>query len=406
MAVAGSVYSYTTPPDLSGYIWFASYAVLHLITYGLLITAPKSPSRGRILAAFASYFAMASVFFSLPVWLLGTGHPLLSYCAGIGLATMFVFMIWRKDAPAALLPFEIGLACVTASVLGWQFFQMAELLIQQIVVVLLTFSSCLYYAMTLYTTRRDQRRLRLTAQRSLQAQKMESLGRMSGGIAHDFNNMLTVVQGNLELFDEIRDPEERAEMIAQAHHSAVRASGLVRQLLSFARQAPLSPRELRAGEVMAQIDAMAGRLLPSSLTFEVLPAPKQLRLWADSDGLVSALLNLLLNARDAVDQKGQVTLWASSAGAEDLRAHGLNPGVGARRYVAFHVRDDGPGLPEGSEAQIFEPFFTTKPVGAGTGLGLASARGFAQQSSGGLAVSSKPGCTTFTLYVPVGLPAR
>ncbi|MEM6389673.1 MAG: hypothetical protein AAF825_07515, partial [Pseudomonadota bacterium] len=224
VAVAGSVYSYTTPPDLSGYIWVASYAVLHLITYGLLITAPKSPSRGRILAAFASYFAMASVFFSLPVWLLGTGHPLLSYCAGIGLATMFVFMIWRKDAPAALLPFEIGLACVTASVLGWQFFQMAELLIQQIVVVLLTFSSCLYYAMTLYTTRRDQRRLRLTAQRSLQAQKMESLGRMSGGIAHDFNNMLTVVQGNLELFDEIRDPEERAEMIAQAHHSAVRAS--------------------------------------------------------------------------------------------------------------------------------------------------------------------------------------
>ncbi|MEL6532007.1 MAG: ATP-binding protein, partial [Pseudomonadota bacterium] len=156
----------------------------------------------------------------------------------------------------------------------------------------------------------------------------------------------------------------------------------------------------------AQIDAMAGRLLPSSLTFEVLPAPKQLRLWADSDGLVSALLNLLLNARDAVDQTGQVTLWASSAGAEDLRAHGINPGVAVRRYVAFHVRDDGPGLPEGSEAQIFEPFFTTKPVGAGTGLGLASARGFAQQSGGGLAVTSKPGCTTFTLYVPVGLPAR
>lgn len=406
VAVAGAVYSYTTPPDLSGYIWAGAYVLLHLITFAILATAPNAPSRARVFLGFASYFTLCTVFFSLPLMLLGSGNPLLSYCAGAGLAAMFIYMVWRKDVPAALLPYEVALTFITGAVLGHEFYQMAELPIQKAIVVLLTFTTCLYYSMTLYTTRRDQRRLRAANQRSLQAQKMESLGRMSGGIAHDFNNMLTVVQGNLELYGEIRDPDERQEVVRQAHRSATRASSLVRQLLSFARQAPLQPRELEAGDVIGQIEAMAGRLLPSSLIFEVRPTPKQLRLWADHDGLISALLNLLLNARDAVGQSGKITLWASPALPEQLRDQGVDLGKAPRRYTAFHIRDDGPGLPLGSEVQIFEPFYTTKPPGAGTGLGLASARGFAQQSGGGLVVSSVPGCTTFTLYLPVGLGAR
>lgn len=397
VTLSGTAYSYTTPPDYRGYYWVIAYLLLQAATFALLKTAPDTPSRLRSILALGSYFATASVFFSLPVALVLTGEPILAYCAGIGLASLFIFTIWRQEPPPVLLPFDIFLGWVTGAALLWRFFPLAETVIAQIITVLLTVTLLIYFSMTLYMIRRDQTRLRVAAERSLEAQKMEALGRLSGGIAHDFNNILTVVQGNLELYRELGDAADKSELIEEAHHSALRASGLARHLLSFARQAPLAPRALAADEVMNTVNAMSKRLLPASIEVAMPPVPAKLTVRTDLDALISALLNLIINARDAVGQSGHIVVWASAATADELRRAGLCHS--GRAFVGFHVRDNGPGLPEAAQSKIFEPFFTTKPVGQGVGLGLPSAKGFAEQSGGSLSVDSRPGDTVFSLYL-------
>ncbi len=246
--------------------------------------------------------------------------------------------------------------------------------------------------------------------RLAQAEKLEAVGQLAGGVAHDFNNLLTAVLGNLDLVAAAVPPTDPARLdLAEARRAAERAAELTRQLLAYGRRQVLSPRLLDVNAVLAENAVLLRRTLPATMTFDLAPAPSVPRVRADPGQLVRVLMNLVLNARDAVRAAGggAVRIETRERRIDEVglpgRGHG-SPGTGAPapgRYVAIVVADTGTGMEAATRARVFEPFFTTKPVGEGTGLGLATVFGIVAQSGGTVQVESEPGRgTTFTVLLP------
>jgi two-component system, cell cycle sensor histidine kinase and response regulator CckA len=246
----------------------------------------------------------------------------------------------------------------------------------------------------------------ITQQRHLeeqlrQAGKLEAIGQLAGGVAHDFNNLLTAVLGNLALVQESLPAGDRnRELIAAAEKAAWRAAELTKQLLGFARRAPihLAPVDLNAA--VAETMAILHRTIDPRIMIDVVAAPDLPRVLADAGQINQILLNLCLNARDAMPQGGCLTIAPTQVEVSDAEARGR---IGARpgRFVRLMVRDTGVGIQPEVRAHIFEPFFTTKEPGKGTGLGLAMVRGLVQQHDGWIEFKSDVGAgTTFDVYLP------
>jgi len=235
----------------------------------------------------------------------------------------------------------------------------------------------------------------------LRAQKMEALGHLTGGLAHDFNNLLTVVIGNLGLLAEQRcDAPETHEFVEPALQAARRGADLIRRLLSFARQQPLKAEAVDAVQAVTNVARMVRSSMPESLQIELHCGARPLWTWIDPSELETALLNLMLNARDATAANGRVVVHAESMALlpDAASARQLAPG----QYVRIDVTDDGCGMDEATLSRLFEPFFTTKPVGSGTGLGMAMVYGFVHQSGGAINVDSVPDHgTTISLWLPM-----
>lgn len=238
---------------------------------------------------------------------------------------------------------------------------------------------------------------------AMQAQKMESIGQLTGGVAHDFNNLLAVIIGNLELLrDEIDDADHR-QMIEAGIAAAMRGADLTRKMLSFARRARLEPQSIDLNSIVRETKNWAGRTLPANITIETSLLAGLWPVSADQASTESALLNLILNARDAMPLGGQLTLETANVRIDedyiDTRGEELVPG----RYVMLCVSDTGTGIDPKVLDFVFEPFYTTKAPGAGSGLGLSMVLGFMRQSGGTVRAYSEPGVgTTFKLYFPVG----
>lgn len=234
----------------------------------------------------------------------------------------------------------------------------------------------------------------------LKAQKMEALGQLTGGLAHDFNNLLTVVIGNLGLLaQEHPDSPVVEEYVAPALQAARRGVDVIKRLLSFSRRQPLAPRAVNVAAVVVNVSRIVTRSMPESLQLEVRGGPDPIWAWVDASELDNALLNLLLNARDATAGNGHVLVRAEAASLDEDAAHQLHIEAGA--YVRLDITDNGCGMDSTTLSRVFEPFFTTKPVGSGTGLGMAMVYGFATQSGGAVNVVSAPDeGATVTLWLP------
>jgi signal transduction histidine kinase len=229
---------------------------------------------------------------------------------------------------------------------------------------------------------------------------MEAIGRLSGGIAHDFNNLLTVIRGNLDLYPEMQSDRQRAEVIAEASRAVDRATGLVSQLLVFARRAPLTTEEVELGAAVSDIMVMAQRVLPETITIREQTPTGLVFAQLDAARFNSALLNLVLNARDAMDGRGTIVLSVRLCpGAA------MDPDEPAGNHVRVAVSDTGPGMSPEVLERAFEPFFTTKPVGAGSGLGLPMIKGFAEQSGGRVSLDTGANGTTIAMHLPLHIRA-
>ena len=234
-----------------------------------------------------------------------------------------------------------------------------------------------------------------------QARRLEAVGQLAGGIAHDFNNLLTAIRGYAELVRGNLGPDDqnRADL-DQVVLAADRAAELIGQLLAFSRRQVLQPRVLDPAEIVTGVTPMLRRLLGENIELATHAAPNLGCVKVDPSQLEQVIVNLAVNARDAMPEGGKLTIETANVvlGPAYAAAHaGVTPGP----YVALIVSDTGSGMEEATRAHIFEPFFTTKELGKGTGMGLATVHGIVNQSGGSIYLYSEPGHgTTFKIYLP------
>src|SRR4051794_15020196 len=245
-------------------------------------------------------------------------------------------------------------------------------------------------------------RLKATEEALRQSQKMEAVGQLTGGIAHDFNNLLTGIVGSLDLLQTRLDQgrtENVARYINAAMTSANRAAALTHRLLAFARRQPLIPKSIDANAMIVSLEDLLRRTIGETIDLEIAASGGLWSTLCDPNQLESALLNLAINARDAMPDGGKLVIRTTNAQIDgvDADAPALAPGD----YICIEVTDTGTGMSPEVAARAFDPFFTTKPIGQGTGLGLSMIYGFARQSNGHVLIESKLGAgTSVKLYLP------
>lgn len=235
----------------------------------------------------------------------------------------------------------------------------------------------------------------------LHSQKMEVVGRLAGGLAHDFNNLLTAITGYSELVLNFMDEDNPLRQdVAEIRKAGDRAASLTRQLLAFSRKQVLQPKVLDLNKTVESLGKMLKRLLPADIDLVISPEPNLGRVMADPGQIEQVILNLAINARDAVPQGGRLSIETANVDLDESQARRLME-VTAGPYVMLTVSDNGCGMDSETRSHIFEPFFTTKETGKGTGLGLSMVYGIVKQSGGHISVHSKPGKgTTFKIYLP------
>jgi PAS domain S-box-containing protein len=244
-----------------------------------------------------------------------------------------------------------------------------------------------------------QARLREAEARAQQAQKLEAVGRLAGGIAHDFNNLLTVIlSGAEELQEGLAPADSRWEVLHDVHETAERAAVLTRQLLTFSRRKQTQPTRLDLNQVVEHLERMLHRLIGEDVELITAHAESSALVDADVGQLEQAIVNLVVNARDAMPEGGRIRLETAPVPLAQARQEGLSL---ATEWVRLTVHDTGTGMDAATLGRLFEPFFTTKPPGQGTGLGLATVYGIVHGAKGELRVQSTPGAGShFSLYFP------
>ncbi|AYM84059.1 PAS domain S-box protein [Agrobacterium tumefaciens] len=236
-----------------------------------------------------------------------------------------------------------------------------------------------------------------------QSQKMEAIGQLTGGLAHDFNNLLTVISGNLEMAESKLSDESVRYLIREAQDAAADGAKLTSQLLAFGRRQPLNPQRFDIGELIGTISDLLRRTLGEAIAFTTVVTGFRNEAIVDASQLQNALLNLVINARDAMPKGGALTVEISCVKLDLDYAH-MYPSIKPGNYVQISVTDTGTGMAPEVKEKAFEPFFSTKDAGAGTGLGLSMVYGFARQSGGNVQLYSEPGQgTSVRIFLPAAM---
>jgi len=366
-------------------IWVATIYVLVFAEKNIISSVQPHNARKMFIWVLGLNFSMACVFAYMPIylWLMdGTIWKFATLVLIVG-ETLNVFLLRARN-------WRIGLAYLLPIiavffVLSFGFFEPPNGGVAFWAAVILSMVLSMFIGIAIWASDRFHGELKSSRTQFMQSQKVEALGTLTGGISHDFNNILSVIQGNLELLRAYPDSEDAEEYLTEAIAATQRGAVLTRQLLAYVRKAELLPRPLNPTVVVQEFDALARRVLPESISIEISTPDLGLRVLADENMLQSALLNLVINARDVMPQGGELFIEISSWVADDV-----NPNLRAgAQYIQFDVNDTGPGIAEDILPRVFDPFFTTKDLGKGTGLGLAMVQGFARQSGGELTLSNR-----------------
>ena len=249
--------------------------------------------------------------------------------------------------------------------------------------------------------KRDLTAEKLLKAQFLHAQKMESVGRLAGGVAHDFNNLLTVINGTAELASiDLNDDDPMRVDLGEIHRAGERAAALTRQLLAFSRKQVMKPEVLSLATLVADLRSLLQRVIGEDVSLVIDPEGSHGLVQVDCGQFEQVIVNLVVNARDAMPKGGTVTIETRDIDVDDPLV-ALRESIDPGSYVVLSVRDTGTGMDEETRGRLFEPFFTTKEQGKGTGLGLATVHGIVAQSGGRISVETAPGMgTTFKVFLP------
>ncbi len=249
--------------------------------------------------------------------------------------------------------------------------------------------------------RKTERELEQSRAQLRHSQKMEALGRLAGGVAHDFNNLLTAIMGSSTVIERNIDSQERVlEEVAEIRAAAERAAKLTQQLLAFGRKQPMKPEIIDLRQTVSEARGMLARLVGEHVDLRIELSEEPSTALVDVTQLEQVLMNLVINAADALEREGRITVRVEKRDLhEDVETE--QGTVGAGEWATLVVEDSGPGMERETLSRIFEPFFTTKAAGVGSGLGLSTVHGIVEQSGGVVEVWSEPGCgTTFRVHLP------
>jgi PAS domain S-box-containing protein len=268
-------------------------------------------------------------------------------------------------------------------------------------VAMLEHPNCILFLADLTGIKRSEQTNVALEEQLRQSQKMEAVGRLAGGVAHDFNNLLSVVLSYAEMaIEDLKESDPIRGDIQEIHRAGVRAADLTRQLLMFSRQQVIAPKVLDLNDVLAGMDKMLQRLVGEDVDLTFIPAASLGRVLVDPGSIDQVVMNLAINARDAMPIGGKITLETANIVLDDEYA-GSHLGATPGSYVMLSVTDTGAGMDKATQARIFDPFFTTKEMGKRTGLGLSTVFGIVQQSGGSIWVYSEPDHgTIFKIYLP------
>lgn len=310
----------------------------------------------------------------------------------VGLALFFSLSlntISQRAREPTLFSTDLWALCIAVVVMIWVEVSRNANMAEVAVIATTLVALCIYTVSCTLEIGRFRKGFDAAREGQRAADKQRAIGQLTGGVAHDFNNLLTVVLGNLELRRHVTDPVEHEALLQEAEAAAQRGADLTSQLLAFSRRSNLSVRPATVSEICEGISPFMIRLLGERHQLACGHTDGLARINVDVGKLQSVLLNLVLNARDALPDGGVVHFFAQSTDALDVAT------------VTLTVQDQGTGISSADLAHVFEPFFTTKPVGKGSGLGLSMAKGFVEQSGGRLDLTSREGAgTTVVLHFP------
>ena len=385
-------------------IWFIAYCIADFLLCWFLLK-PKLPvGKDQCYKITAINFLSCVTFLSLPLYLWSQEEPFLR---SIGLIALFGFTLFNISRHTRQNLVQItDTVFIVGSVLFAGFLEARQHVGETaypdhaLLIAITTITFALYLFVMQRSVLNSHKRLRKLQKEMIQTQKMKAMGQLTSGVAHDFNNLLTVIRGNIELSMIEENEKEKKEHLEGAQIAADRAASVTRQLLTFARRSDLKIEKIDLAEFVEYLSGIFARLLPETISLNISQDENLTQLNCDRTQLESGLINLVLNARDALSGTGAVLVSFEPEKRLSRFSFGgqLLP---AGEFCKITVRDDGPGIPHPLIRQVIEPFFTTKAPGEGSGLGLSTVKGFAEQSQGGLEIESCENGTSVSLLLPV-----
>lgn len=399
LATAITLYFYTGWDRVL--VWLAVNFSGHLVHFLFLRSCRQDGTARDVRIAALLYCLLVANFLWLPAQMLVSSDPALRVGGAAALGAILVFLIHRSDQ---FLGIVIGELAVIAGAMAWIVLHTCAQVSDpgaKFGLILAGAGLFGYFTNTMLAQRQRGIEAEAAAQRSLQAQKMQAIGQLAGGVAHDFNNILTAVIGNLDLYEVLENPCERDGCVQEARGAALRAADLVRHLLAYARRSPMQIAAHDVGGLLAQLQTLTRRLIPTNIAQRFIPPSNPLSVAVDQTQFLTALVNLVVNARDAMPDGGRLEVRAQIVTLRAPRPLADGSSLAPGPYAEITVADTGPGIPPEILRRVTEPFFTTKAPGQGSGLGLSMVEGFARQSGGALIIASTPSGTQMALLLPL-----